>query len=122
MLPPTPRTLKLRYCSPPRRGRNKSAQGQRPGNPGTAPIGKALKGRNKERLKASIARPEPPRRTPGMERKVRPFQGMGHHILQIPGRCPGLICSGPFGAKSNMRNFESVSEDSGGDRLADAWG
>jgi hypothetical protein len=107
---PTPArraSFEVALLFPAPQGPQQISPGQRPGNPGTIPIGKALKGRNKQRLKAAIARSETPRRTPAMERKVRPFQGMGHHVFQIPGRCPGLICCGPFGAKSNMRNFKT---------------
>jgi hypothetical protein len=31
-----------------------------------------------------------------MERRVRPFQGAEHWMLQFPGRCPGLICGCPL--------------------------
>ena len=81
--------LKLRFCSLPRRCRNKSAQGTALGTRERSQSAKPCKGATRERILAAIAGPEPPRRTSGMERKVRAFQGMDHHGIQLPRRCPG---------------------------------
>ena len=34
---------------------------------------------------------------------ILPFQGDRYLIPMFPGRCPGLICSGPFRAKFDIR-------------------
>ncbi len=34
----------------------------------------------------------------------------GPKQIQFPGRCPGLICSGPFGARFKKRNFKNPIE------------
>ena len=37
----------------------------------------------------------------GIEGLFRPFKADRLRVLHTPGRCPGLVCSGPFGAKSD---------------------
>ena len=70
-------------CIPsPRRGTNITAQGNALGSKG-ALLTKALKGRN----------------TAWVVSLFRPFRAYATCAGSIPGRCPGLICYGPFGAK-----------------------
>jgi len=70
----------------------------------TTRINTALKGHDKDRLLASMATSSG---AGGIEQFFRPFQGSPQHVFRIPGRCPGLICCGPFGAKSKERNTKS---------------
>jgi hypothetical protein len=88
---PTRRSWCRAFLSPPRRGRNRKAQGNALGKLGN----------------------RCPRKAPSPEgaqhcsRLVVPFQGDFDHAIQFPGRCPGLTYSCPFGAKSKQRNTKT---------------
>jgi hypothetical protein len=67
------------------KGWHKSAQGNALGNEDRS-LSQALKGRYNFVVAAEV---------------VTPFQGSSTRFgLRFPGRCPGLICCGPFGANS----------------------
>ena len=97
--PPYPlfAVLVLRFSAAPK-GPKQESPGQRPGDPIRNPIRMrirpALKGRNK------ILDHKP----------VLPLQGVAilfsQHSIQFPGRCPGLACRRPFGARFKKRNFK----------------
>ncbi len=103
--------LKLRFSFVAPKGQPHYSPGHRPGYRSVAPKVLALKGRNRLaglQLSASIksfesgafsdscATDQVLRYAP-----VRPLQGKGFLIgRRFPGRCPGLICRCPFGAKS----------------------
>jgi hypothetical protein len=42
-------------------------------------------------------------------RAVSPSQGEGLVIDVFPGRCPGLICCGPFGARNGVAQSQQFS-------------
>jgi hypothetical protein len=70
------RFLKLRISAVAPKGQRHISPGQRPGNPGSTPIGEALKGRNRTAQHVSTAR------------SVPPFQGLGH-VFRLGG--PGAL-------------------------------
>jgi hypothetical protein len=70
-----------RFCTP-RRGRDKTARGTAPGT--EAPL---------RRSPVRVAHVK------AQARFVAPFQGWYWRGPRVPGRCPGLICFGPFGAR-----------------------
>jgi hypothetical protein len=68
--------------------------GQRPGNAVNAePI--ALKGRNDGQLRLLF----------------RPFRASNSTQIKTPGRCPGLVCSGPFRAEDARKTVTYNSHD-----------
>ena len=113
--PPT-EWFRCRPCCP--EGAPQNSPGQRPGENRLAAHSLPCKGRNNLSSSKRCVRQTGFYRNPNsavLPRLLRPFRaGLSTSALS-PGRCPGLICRGPFGAQSKRRPTtpKSVSEGFG---------